>query len=163
MGDFRTSKQLLEGALKRAGEVPNSNSRHFEDTLTMMNEVYIDILSGASKYKLHFGKAWTWAREAEPLFLTLKPKIEDTLTFTKGSTSGTFSAIQTDSLAGRHIKMDSRDEMYRIKTHVAGTNAFTLETARPARMSAIGTSIMPAPSSTNILISLGPNFLNKPI
>ena len=125
-----TTKQLLANALKRAGEVPNENSRHFDDALSTMNEVYIDILSGSSKYKLHFGKAWTWAREAEPLFLTLKPKFEDTLTFANGSASGTFSAAQSETMAGRHIKFDnnSREEMYRIKTHVAGTDAFILET-----------------------------------
>lgn len=75
-----------------------------------------------------------WARGQSPLILTLVPGIiAGTVSLTNGSVNGTFSVIPVNylaaqiSLVGWWILANNGSEWYRIKTHVSGTTAFTLD------------------------------------
>lgn len=127
---FKTAADLLKGALRKAGEVTNGNSRLHADALNLLNQAYIDVLSGSSRFDLEFGQPWSWAIEEVPLSIVLKTPFQSgEVVLTQNSTAGSFSSPPSESMAGRHLKVTGRSEYYVIDSHTAGSASFTLQVA----------------------------------
>jgi hypothetical protein len=128
MAQFRTTADILDSILRRAGEVTNGNSAFESDALEYLNRVHHDILAGGSVFNMDVDEAWTWAHAKAPIILELQPAYETgSVSVTNGSEAGTFSSAPTNSLVGWHIRINQEVEVYKIKTHVAGNTAFELD------------------------------------
>lgn len=130
MAQFRTTADIVDSVLRRAGETTNGNSALEGDALEYLNRVHHAILAGGSIFALTVDEAWTWARSKSPMTLELQPsRTTGTVSVTLGSDAGSFSSAPADSLAGWFLKCDGRAEVYRIVTHAAGGTNFELDAA----------------------------------
>lgn len=122
---------LLRGALRRAGEVVDGTSKYHETALRYMNNLYRDIVSGATVFDVDVGEPWPWARAQTPgTFTLVVPYETGTVSLTNGSASGTFSSAPGASLGSfvdRFLKVLGHNEYYRIISHTAGSASFTLD------------------------------------
>ena len=128
MAQFRTSADLLDSILRRAGEVTNGNSDLEADALEYLNRIHHTIISGGSEFDVEVDEAWTWARAKRPMVIELQPKYDTgTVSLTLGSEVGAFSSAPANSLLGWYIQMTGRDTTYRIGEHTAGQTAFEID------------------------------------
>jgi hypothetical protein len=130
MAQFRTTADIVDSVLRRAGETTNGNSAFESDALEYLNRVHHAILSGGNIFDLSVDESWVWARSKEPMTLELQPsRTSGTVSVTIGSESCVFSSAPADSLEGWFLKCDGRDEVYRIVHHNAAATAFELDAA----------------------------------
>ena len=128
MGQFRTSADLLDSILRRAGEVTNGNSDLESDALEYLNRIHNTIIAGGNEFDIEVDEPWVWARAKHPMIIELQPKYDTgTVTLTLGSEVGAFSSAPTDSLEGYFIQCSGRDTLYRIAQHTAASTAFELD------------------------------------
>lgn len=131
MANFETFRDLKNAALDRAGELTDGSSDYDSIVEDHMNSMYRSIFSGGNEFSVDLGEVWEWALASAPGVLTILPAFESgSVTFTNGSTSGTFSSAPSSSLgsfAGRFIFINSRSSIYRITAHTAGDTAFTID------------------------------------
>jgi len=128
MANFRTSQDIKKEVLARAGELTDGTSDFDARVMEHLNNAYHSLISGGNEFGPDVDEQWIWARSKRPAVLTLLPAVEDgTVTLTKGSTVGTFSSAPTDSQEGRYLKIEARDEYFRIRTHAAGGTAFEID------------------------------------
>jgi len=130
MANFLSTKDLVDGALDRVGELTDGTSDFDSSALKYVNSVYQSVIAGGSEFGIEIGEDFYWARANRPIVITLEPKhTTGTISLTNGSTSGTFSSAPTDSLADWHIKADGRSEVFKIAAHTASNTSFTLDAA----------------------------------
>lgn len=137
MAQFRTTADILDLALINAGEVTNGNSPYESQTLNYLNRVHYTLVSGGTipigkDLTVEIDEIWSWSKAKSPLILELQPAYETgTVTLTQGSEAGVFSSAPTSSLVGWHIKIEGRDEWFKIASHTASATAFELDAAYP--------------------------------
>lgn len=129
MSLLRTTPDLLNDALKKAGEKTDGTSEFLSDALDYMNEVYRTIMAGGNIFDIDCGEPWSWARSRYPMAMVLQPVLETSGTLTQDSSNGTFTVAPTESQEGRYLRVTDRPEVYRIANHTAGQTAFTLDSA----------------------------------
>ena len=129
MANYTSTEDLKKEALHKAGELTDGTSEYNSKAIEYLNLAHLEILSGGNEFKIELGEPWPWAKSKYPITLVLKPKHDTgTITLTQDSTSGTFSNAPTSSLAGWYLKVDGREDYFRIATHTANATAFTIDT-----------------------------------
>ena len=128
MSNFRNTNDLKKDALERAGELTDGTSFFNTRATKYLNNAYQELFAGGSIFGIDVDEAWAWAKADRPIILTLEPAYETgTVTLTLGSTDGTFSVAPAASQQGRFLKIEARDEYFRIRAHNAGASAFELD------------------------------------
>lgn len=131
MANSYTGADIINGALRKAGELADGTSPYQELAVKVVNDCYLDLLSASSLFDTDIGEPWPWAKSDFPISLILEAPFDDgSLTLTNGSDAGTFSvapAVGLGSLVDRFVKVNNVPDFYRIKTHTAGATAFTLD------------------------------------
>ncbi len=137
MAQFRTTADILDLALQNAGEVTNGNSPYETQALNYLNKVHFALIAGGTipvgkDSTVEIDEVWSWSRAKSPMILELQPKYETgTILLTQGSEAGTLSVASAASLAGWHLKVDGRDEWFKIASHTAAGTAIELDAAYP--------------------------------
>lgn len=137
MAQFRSTADILDLSLQKAGEVTNGNSAYETQALNYLNAVHMALVCGGTipvgkDQTIEIDEVWPWAKAKAPLILELQPKYDTgTVTLTLGSEAGTFSAAPSISLQGYHISITGRDEWFKIAQHTAASAAFELDGAYP--------------------------------
>ena len=137
MAQFRTTADNLDLILMNGGEVTNGNSPYETQVLNFYNRAHFAFLAGGTidlgkDATVEIDEVFPWARSVRPLILELQPKYDTgTIDLTQGSEAGTLSAASASSLAGWHIKIDGRDEWFKIAAHTAAGTAVELDAAYP--------------------------------
>ena len=128
MANYISAQDIINDALNRAGELTDGTSAYGASALSYLNKWYMILMGGSNEFGLEVGEPWVWAKAQYPATLTLKtPYTTGTISLTTGSTSGTFSAAPSSSLAGTYLEIGGNDEKFRIVTHTAATTSFTLD------------------------------------
>ncbi len=137
MAQFRTTADIIDAALRNAGEVTNGNSGYEAHALTFVNRVHFSLIAGGTiplgkDVSVTIDETWPWAKSERPLVLELQPKFDSgSLTLTLGSEAGTLSAPPAYSLAGWFVRLEGQDGLYRIATHTASGAGVELDGAFP--------------------------------
>lgn len=137
MGQFRTTADILDLALQKAGEVTNGNSPYETQVLNYLNRVHLTLVSGGSipvgkDQTVEIDEVWPWSKARRPIILELQPKFDTgTITLTQGSEGVTFSSAPTVSVAGWYIKVSGKDEVLRIASHTASSTSAELDGIYP--------------------------------
>ena len=139
MSNFRTTADLLDGVLRRCGEMTSSQgvSPRQTSALLYLNQIHQTIISGGNELNIDVDEPWTWAKHRRPLILQLQPAITTgTVSFVQGSANGTFNVAPTVngssvSLLDWMIKPSGGPEMYVITNHTAGSTSFQIDSAFP--------------------------------
>ena len=135
MAQFRSTADILDLALQNAGEVTNGNSPYETQALNYLNRVHFAIVAGGTipvgkDTTVVIDEVWPWARCKAPIILELMPKYDTgSVTLTQDSEVGAFSAAPTISLQGYHLRIDGREEIFKIAQHTAAATAFELDAA----------------------------------
>lgn len=133
MAQFRTTADILDLALQKAGEVTSGTSPYETQALDYLNRVHFALIAGGTipigkDASVQIDEVWPWSRSKKPLILELEPKYDTgSITLTNDSEAGTFSTAPTDSLVGWYLREDGHDEVYRIAKHTAGGTAFEFD------------------------------------
>lgn len=128
LAQFRTSADLLDSILRRAGEVTNGNSDLETDALEYLNRIHHTIIAGGNEFDIEVDESWLWARAKRPMVLELQPKYNmGTVSMTLGSEVGAFSGAPSISLEGYYLQCEGRDTTYRIAQHTAASTAFEID------------------------------------
>lgn len=135
MAQFRTTADILDLALQKAGEVTNGNSPYETQALNYLNRVHHSLIAGGTipvgkDTSIQIDEVWPWSKAKSPIIIELQPKYDTgTVTLTVGSEVGAFSAAPSISLQGYHIQVIGREEWYRIAQHTAASTAFEIDGA----------------------------------
>lgn len=137
MAQFRTSADIVDAALRNAGEVTNGNSAYEAEALAFVNRVHFSLIAGGTialgkDVTVEIDETFPWARSKRPMVLELQPKYDSgSLALTLGSEAGTFSSAPSYSVAGWYLKPSGSEGVYRIASHTASASAFELDAAFP--------------------------------
>lgn len=131
MANAYSTADLVKGTLQRCGELTDGTSPLHQLALKFVNRAYSDILKGNSVFAPEVREVWTWARQTATLVI-LANYNSGSVTFTTGSTAGTFSVAPTVSLVGYNLQIVNQPNSqmvswYKIATHTASSTAFTLD------------------------------------
>jgi len=127
VAQFRTTADLLDLALQKAGETTNGNSSYETEALNYMNEVHLALVAGGTipigkDATVQIDEVWPWSKKKTPMVIELKKKYDTgTINVTSDSESIVFSDAPAFSVEGWHIKAEGKQEWYRICGHVAGS------------------------------------------
>ncbi len=120
MAQFRTTADILDEILQKAGEPTNGNSPFESIALTYANKVHHAIIGGGNIFNLEVDEPWVWARARAPIILELEPAYTTgTITFTNDDVNFTFSSSPVDSLEGWHLQVNGKSTVYKITKHNA--------------------------------------------
>ena len=104
MAQFRTTADLLDEVLQKAGEPTNGNSPYESIALTYINKVHQAVVGGGNIFSVKVDEAWTWARAKNPVVMELQPAITfGTVSVTANDVNITFSDAPAISVAGWHF------------------------------------------------------------
>lgn len=139
MSNFRTIPDLLDGVLRRCGEITSDTgtSPRSAAALLYLNQIHHNLVMGGCELNIDVDEPWTWATARDPIVIQLNPAITGgTVSLTYGSVSGTLStAPQVNgsnvSVQGWHIQPTSGPEVYRIVQHTSGSTTFQLDALYP--------------------------------
>lgn len=125
MSQFRTSADILDEILQKAGEPTNGNSSFETLALTYANKVHHAIIGGGNIFDLTVDEAWVWARSRFPIVLELLPPYTTgTVTCLNDDVNITFSNAPAVSIEGWHFQVAGKTTVYKFTKHIAGeTNA----------------------------------------
>lgn len=128
MAQFRTTADLVDAVLSKAGESTSGTSPYEADALTYLNKIHSGLIGGGLVFDKNVNEDWTWARARHPFTLELQPKQNTgSITLTQGSDAGTFSSAPTVSLEGWYLRETGYTTIYRIMQHTASSTAFELD------------------------------------
>ena len=134
MAQFRSTADILDLALQKAGEVTNGNSPYETQALNYLNSVHFALVAGGTipigkDTTVEIDETWPWAKAKSPLSLKLQPKITTgTVSLTNGSVSGTFSSAPASSLEGWYLRVVGQAQgLLRIAHHAAAATSFSLD------------------------------------
>lgn len=139
MSNFRTTADLLDGVLRRCGEITSDKgtSSLQAAALLYLNQIHTTVITGGNELEIDVDESWIWARARRPIILNLNPPVTaGSVTLTQGSTAGTFSTSPQVSAAnvsveGWYLAADNNPEKYRITQHTSGQTTFQLDAAFP--------------------------------
>lgn len=133
MANFESAYDLKVSALQNVGEVTNGNSEFDSLVLPFLVDSIRDVQSFASVFNVDIGEDYPWARNEDPGLLTLQPKYETgTIAITEDSTTATLSsapAVGQGSFQDWFLKIEGREDVWRITAHTAGNDTLTLDQA----------------------------------
>lgn len=130
MAQFRTTADILDEILQKAGEATNGNSPFETLALTYANKVHHAIIGGGNIFSLKVDESWTWARSRFPIILELEPAYTTgQITCTVDDINITFSAAPADSLEGWHIQATNKSTVYKITQHTAASTTAKLDSS----------------------------------
>jgi len=128
VAQFRTTADLVDAILNRAGEPTNGNSSYESDALTYANKVHKTVIAGGTIFDYEIDETWKWAKSRTPMVIELMPAYETgSITLTNGDEAGTFSAAPSISLKGYHLQVGTDREVYKIISHSASSADFELD------------------------------------
>lgn len=139
MSNFRTTADLLDGVLRRCGEMTSDlgTSPLQAAALLYLNQIHNTVITGGNELEIDVDESWIWAKARRPVVLNLNPPVTaGSVSLTQGSTAGTFSTApqvnaSNASVEGWYLKPDNGPEIYRIIQHTSGLTAFTLDANFP--------------------------------
>ncbi len=134
MANFRTTADLLDGVLRRCGEMTSAQgtSPLAADALLYLNQIHNAIICGGTELETDIDESWIWARARNPHIIQLSaPYTTGSVSLTVSSISGTFSVAPSTSLSGWYIRAQGGPEVYRIGFHQAASVHFQLDAAFP--------------------------------
>lgn len=127
---IQTTLDLVNDALKKAGEKTDGSSDYTADALNYMDTFYRAILAGGNEFDVNLGEPWTWAKAKYPGVLNLQPPVTaGNVLLTQGSPAGVLDTPPAFSLIGYYIHQTGGGEYYRITDHVANDPNITLESS----------------------------------
>lgn len=130
MSFLRSSSDIVNAVLRKSGELESSSSPFYTAALEYIDQVHKGIIAGGNEFDIDIADAWLWAKSPRDIIINLVPPVTTgTVTLTLGSTAGTFSSAPTVSQKGNYLKIEARDEYFRIVSHTAATTSFTLDKA----------------------------------
>ena len=137
--NFRNTPDLLDGVLRRCGELTTSQgvSPRLDSALLYLNQIHHTMVTGGNELNLDIDEPWIWARARQPIVIQLNPSITSgTVSLTQGSANGTFNvAPQVNgvnaSVENWHIRPVGFPEIYRIASHTSGSTSFTIDAPYP--------------------------------
>ena len=128
MAQFRTTQDLVDNVLRNAGEVQDGTSTFEALALEYLNKVHHKIINGSNEFDVEIDEPWEWAKSREPMVVELVPKYDtDTISLTNGADAGVFSTAPSFSVEGWHLRVNARDEVFKVIEHQAGGTAFQLD------------------------------------
>lgn len=128
MANYRTSADLIDDILFRAGEPTDGTSDFEDEALRLLNRAYRALWTGGGEFVKGMNERWLWLKKDPPGVLTLLPSITDgTVDVTNNSTSITFSVAPAASVAGWFFRVDEDGTMFRIASHTGGVATATLD------------------------------------
>lgn len=139
MANFRTTPDILDGVLRRCGEITSDQgiSPRTTAALLYLNQIHSNLVIGGSELNTDVDEPWVWAKSRRPTIIQLNPAITSgTCSLTYGSQTGAFStAPQVNgsnvSVQGWFLKLQTGPELYKVATHSSGSTAFQLDAAFP--------------------------------
>lgn len=134
MPSFDTWAEIKLDILDRAEEETGEDASEFYDFVDRAGDrCYHDLLSR---------RPWLFARARRPLILQARAPIATTITWTAGLYTATLGAAQSVSLVGWKVKHPTRQEAYRVVTHIPGATGITLEAPLQGATLAAGTAVV---------------------
>ncbi len=130
MANFTTSADLIEEALRRAGEPVDSTSDFYESAISYLNRCYQSIWHGGQDLDPEINEVWWWIRKASLGVFNLQgARSEGTVEVTKDSATVTFSSAPSDDKDGWYFRVDGHEDVFRISAHTAAAASATLDGA----------------------------------
>lgn len=130
MSQFRTTADILDEILLKAGEPINGNSLFETRARTYANKAHHAIIGGGNIFNLNVDESWTWARARFPIVMELMPAYRDGgVVCTQDDINILFSAAPAASLEGWHFQLDQTGTVYKITQHTAGSVNAVLDSA----------------------------------
>lgn len=127
MANLATSADLIDDVLFRAGEPKNSSSDFYDQAIIYVNRAYRSIWMGGAEWLAGKNEDWWWLRAEGSLILD--PLLDTgTIQVTNNSTSAIFSSAPSASKTGWFIKVTDHPDVFKIASHTAAAQAFTLDT-----------------------------------
>jgi hypothetical protein len=128
LANLETTSDIHSEVLRKCGELTDGTSGYHDEALTLINQVYRQILSASSFWKIDIGKPWPWAKSRNPIVLNLEPKYDTgTVSVINGSTAVTFSGVIATSRANWYLKVDEDPNYYRLETHAGASASAVLD------------------------------------
>lgn len=147
MSQFRTTADIVDLALRNAGEVTNGNSPYEAQILDYLNRVHFTMISGGTipigkDQTVEIDEVWPWAKASRPLILELQPMYQTgTMALVQGSEAGVFSNAPSFSAKGWFFRVQGRPEIFRIAQHTAASVNFELDAAYTADSGSLNFSL----------------------
>lgn len=129
MAQFRSTADILDEILQKAGEPTNGNSPFESIAVTYANKVHHAIIGGGNIFNLDVDEPWVWARSRHPIVLELEAGYAGAVAVTNGVVNITFSSAPTSSLEGWHFQINGKSTVYKITQHTAGDVSAQLDSA----------------------------------
>lgn len=133
MANYTSSRDIINAALGFAGELtnpPDSDyvSEYRSVALQYLNRIHQGVISGSNEFELDMGEPFSWAVSQYPKIITIEPKVEQNISITQNSATGTFLSPPTDSYKNKFLRVGgSSQEYYQVLDHDAGSPTFTLD------------------------------------
>lgn len=130
MAQFRTTADILDEVLQKAGEPTNGNSAYETLARTYANRVHHKIIGGGNLFNLNVDDPWVWARSRHPIVIELQPPYSTgAASCTVNDVNITFTIAPASSLEGWHFQINGRTTVYKIVQHTAGEAAAVLDSS----------------------------------
>jgi hypothetical protein len=130
VSQFRTTADILDEVLRKAGEPTNGSSPWETPALTYLNKVHHAIIAGGSIFNVDVDEPWVWARSKHPIVLELEPAYTTgAITMTVNDINGTLTVAPTASLEGWHFQVNGKPTVYKIMKHTAGDTTIVLDSS----------------------------------
>lgn len=127
MSFLKSTSDLKAEVLDICGELTDGTSPYDALAVRYLNNLYQGLLAGGNEFGIDIAEPWSWAQSKRPILLTLIPAVQATATFIYGSAIGTFAIAPAMSVAGTFLRADNNQSVYRVASHTAGSNTFTLD------------------------------------
>lgn len=139
MSNFRNTPDLVDGVLRRCGELTSDRgvSPYVNSVLLYLNQIHSNLITGGSELNIEVDEPWIWARARRPVVIQLNPAITTgTVALSYGSVTGTFStAPQVNganiSVEGWFLRPTTGPECYKVVTHTSGATGFSIDAPFP--------------------------------
>lgn len=130
MAQFRTTADILDEILQKAGEPTNGNSPYETLARTYANRMHHKIIGGGNLFNLNVDDPWVWARSRHPIVLELQPPYTTgAVSCTVNDINITFTIAPASSLEGWHLQINGRSTVYKIVQHTAGEAAAVIDSS----------------------------------
>jgi hypothetical protein len=136
MANLIYTADILADALFRAGEPTDGTSDYAGQSLSYLNNLYMQICRGGAEVDPGLAEDWAWLRKPLPGVLVLSPPMTaGTVAVTQGSAAATLSQVPVNyvgipvSAVNWFLKITSEPDIVRVIAHTPGTTALTLDAA----------------------------------
>ena len=155
---LRTFKDILDAVVETL-KIQKTDAESIRRTKRQINEVYLNEIMGY--------KQWEWLRttrtlQTEPFFSAGNAAV------TQNEVLVTLTQSPATSRAGYYFLAGNESEIYRIKSHVAGSNILLLETPFNGATNLLNTykiwaEGIPLPSDCKEVLSVTHSYINRPL